>query len=701
MRWLRYSPLLLLLASILVGVWEVQWVLLALLLVCLLWSTQGERWTRRKVWGFCTILLFILLGVLPLLFVRLSTGLKSGSEILCTLTPHWGITRASLHAFGLVGLRCLNAYLSLLLFTTLTPIYQLLIELREVGLASILVELVEMTYRFINLLFDTSHEITEAQRSRLGYLQPRQSLQHFSMMLSRTLVLSMHDSDIMYDAMLSRGAEAEGGDLETKGSTKGGSAPHHQAEKTLNSTPSFGTEVMRLVGLSFRYQETHKKVLREVSFSVARGEKLVLMGANGAGKSTLMRLMAGLLRPSSGQIRLHGADVTRDAKALRSHVGILFQNADLQLFTPTVWEEIAFGLRNKGLKGEELAAKVTETLHRFGLQELAQHPPHLLSGGQKKWVTIAAVDALSPEIILLDEPAMGLDGKARQALMQILDSWHKEQKTLIISCHNADFAQAWGDRILLIEEHRLQRDEAPLSFFANRELLERTHITPALHRLTLPQPEGAHVVESHESRGFLPLFLRSSTARAILIGGGRGAYRKALTLRKVGLPFDLIAPSLDTRFEKLLQSPDAGHYFQRNYQQGDLRGYTLAILATGDLAEELEMIQECEHERIHYNCLTDPSRSTFQFGAIASDKGVEVAVHTQWQLPEVAQWLRDELVEQLLSSLEAEDLRQLSEVRQRKNKVADDKESSEFLTLQEEYTRLLSKICQRTKPKQS
>ena len=674
--WVRYSPLLLLLTTLVVSLMAVQWGLLLLIIGALIWSNRNTYWTPRMYGGFLLILFFILLGVAPLLLVRLTPELQESGEVLFSATPQWGITSDSLHAFSLVGIRCLNAALALMLFTTLTPIYQLLIELRELGLPRILVDLVEMTYRFINLLFDTSHEITEAQKSRLGYLQPRTSLNHFSMMLSRTLVLSMHDSDVMYDAMLSRGAE------EAWEETKEGEEPLPTRESP------HGAEVLRLEEVTFRYKETNKTVLEQVNFSVQRGEKIALMGANGAGKSTLMKLLSGLLQPSSGKIFLEGKEVTKQAKAIRRQVGILFQNADLQLFTPTVWEEIAFGLRNRGMKGEELEQKVDEVLQQFGLKELAQHPPHLLSGGQKKWVTIAAVDALSPSVILLDEPNMGLDGWARQELQKILERWSQEGKTLIISCHNADFAQSWSDRVLLIEQHRLARDESPRSFFADRAMLHRTHIAPALHHLTVTQPSTTErTAETH-----LPLFLSTSKARALIIGGGKGAYRKALTMRKMGLTFDLISPHVIPELEALLSSSESGYYFQRSYQQGDFQGYTLAILATGDLEEELKMIEECEQERVHYNCLTDPSRSSFQMGATHLSEGIELGVHTMWRLPEVTQWIRDEVAEKVLQQLDANKLQRLSELRLQMNQARRE-DSNLYPSLKNEYDRLLGEIC--------
>lgn len=663
---MRYYPLAILLICLIVSTIWMQGVILLLLISLLIITNWRKPFTRRKWQGVGAILGFILLGTLPLLITRIS----STHGVLLSLGAHWGVTGSSFQLFSQIFLRCLNGYLCLLLFTSIIPIYQLLIEMRATRLPKVVTQLIEMIYRFINILFEKAEQVLIAQKSRLGYFSFSNRLSHSSMLLSRTLILAVQDSDVLYDSMLARG-------LDEGESSSGGGA----IEIPTSSHLTFGVSE-----LSFRYKGHEGYVLKDLNLNIQAGEKVALLGANGAGKSTLMRILAGLELPDAGAFSLSGEDqpFTKSAmKLLRQKVGIIFQSADLQLFSPTVWEEIAFGLRNLGYSGEELEQAVEQTLQRFELQEVAKCPPHCLSGGQKKWVTLAAVEAMSPEIILLDEPFTGLDGLFSEKLVALLNRWHQEGKTLLIATHNSEFARSWSSRMLLLSNGTIEVDASPQSFFTHSDRLLNAHITIPSDYLT---QEGA------STQRFLPLFMPASKLRAVVIGGGKGAYRKVLSLLQREVMTDIISSELDPTLQQLIEENALMlRHIPRDYLAGDLKHYSLAFLATGDLELEQRMIEECEEHRVHYNCISKPAWSTFQFGAMGEESGIEFAVHTQYQLPHLGQRLRDRVMTDVIAPIPQSKLENLAHAREQMNR-AKRVGSRDYEGLKNEYERLLDEL---------
>lgn len=668
---MRFYPLIILLLSLVITSIWLQGVILLLLIVLTLWNRRN-RFISKKQWiGFISIVGFILLGTLPLLITRIDA---SNQQILIPLTTAWGITIGSLDHFLLILLRVLNGYLCLLLFITIFPLYQLLITLRSSRIPKIITELLEMIYRFIFILIEKANQILTAQKSRMGYQRYRQRIPHGGMLFSRTLILAAQDSDILYDSMLARGLDEFEEEL--------------PLPSPMQFKPEYDSEFyIEIKDLTFSYEGNKERVILDrLNLKIRKGEKITLMGANGCGKSTLMKILSGLVRPQAGSLVYSGVSwgfSKKEMKYLRQKVGILFQNADLQLFSPTVWEEIAFGLRNLGLSGDDLNAKVNHTLREFELQNVANDPPHLLSGGQKRWVTLAAVEAMSPEIILLDEPTTGLDGYYIERLYQLLDRWHDEGKTLMISTHDSRFARDWSDRILLLKDKIVQIDAKPDDFFTHTDLLSQAHIELPMSHLT----DGA----IGNGKNHLPIFLSSSKIRAIIIGGGKGAYRKALTLVQMNVPFDVLSQEIDKELESLCQKHNSGRCFLKTYTYGDIKNYNLAILATGDIDSELKMIKECERFRIHYNCLSEPFLSTFQFGASSTTKGIEIGIHTQYKVPGLGQKLRDRTLENVIRLLNEEDINRLADARQAMLH-AKKTGSLQYEELKEIYERLLDEI---------
>jgi cobalt/nickel transport system ATP-binding protein len=216
-----------------------------------------------------------------------------------------------------------------------------------------------------------------------------------------------------------------------------------------------------------------------VSFAVHPGERVALLGANGSGKSTLLKVLDGLVFPDAGSYRAFGQPVTEDnledeqfSMGFRSRVGFIFQNADAQVFSPTVREEIAFGALQLGLPREQAAARVEDVLAMLGIADLAGRAPFQLSGGQKKQVAIASVLVMNPEVLLFDEPTAALDPRSQQWLTELLEELGRAGKTIVLATHALDVLHRVADRCLVFsEQHRIVAQGAPAELLADRELL--------------------------------------------------------------------------------------------------------------------------------------------------------------------------------------------------------------------------------------
>lgn len=233
--------------------------------------------------------------------------------------------------------------------------------------------------------------------------------------------------------------------------------------------------ILEVKGLTFAYEE--RNVLEQISLSVNRGEKIAVMGPNGAGKSTFFLNLNGVLTPSRGEILLEGKTIGKKERGrLRHKVGFVFQDADSQIIASNVKAEISFGPMNLGLSKEEVIERVKEAASYLELTELLDRPPHYLSGGEKKRVSIADILAMKPDILIFDEPMAALDPVNAEHVEQILTRLHEEGKTLLIATHDVDFAYRFADRILVFAEGRLLADGTPTELFHNKEILKRAHL---------------------------------------------------------------------------------------------------------------------------------------------------------------------------------------------------------------------------------
>lgn len=195
------------------------------------------------------------------------------------------------------------------------------------------------------------------------------------------------------------------------------------------------TPVIETKNLNYNYPDG-TQALKDVSIKIKKGEKAAFIGSNGAGKTTLFLHFNGLLRQVSGTINICGEQIEYKKKTLiriREKVGIVFQNPDDQLFSPTVIEDVAFGPMNLGLSADEVEKRVDEAFKRVGMEEFKKKAPHHLSGGQKKRVAIAGILAMKPDILVLDEPTTGLDHYGVIQILKILHKLNKEGMTILLT----------------------------------------------------------------------------------------------------------------------------------------------------------------------------------------------------------------------------------------------------------------------------
>jgi len=203
--------------------------------------------------------------------------------------------------------------------------------------------------------------------------------------------------------------------------------------------------------LFFSYSDG-TQALKGINIHIEKKDKVAILGPNGAGKSTLLLHLNALNLPQAGQVRIEGIEVSKTTeKKIRTRVGMVFQDPDDQIFSMTVREDIRFGPLNMGLSSHEVEARVDSALKAVRIEELADKAPYHLSYGQKKRVAIAGVLAMSPDIIVLDEPFAYLDPRGKQGLLEILDALSQQGKTVIIATHDVDLAAEWADRIVVIQ----------------------------------------------------------------------------------------------------------------------------------------------------------------------------------------------------------------------------------------------------------
>ncbi len=253
--------------------------------------------------------------------------------------------------------------------------------------------------------------------------------------------------------------------------------------------------IYHLRDVGYLYPGAHT-ALREIQLLVKAGERIAIVGSNGCGKSTLLQILAGLLFPTQGQAYAFGQRLTEErfqeasfTAFFRQRVGLLFQNPDVQLFSPTVLDEIAFGPLQLDSSAAEALQKSQEMIEMLNLEKIASRSPHRLSGGEKKKVALASMLAVNPDVLLLDEPTGGLDPRTQIWLVEVLGELHSIGKSIITATHDLSILEEIADRAVVMgENHAILTEGPPGKILDDVELLLKANL---IHE------------HSHEHEGFL------------------------------------------------------------------------------------------------------------------------------------------------------------------------------------------------------
>ncbi len=248
------------------------------------------------------------------------------------------------------------------------------------------------------------------------------------------------------------------------------------------AAPVVVTPIFELEQVTYRYLNRFDALL-DLDLVVHPGEQIAILGANGSGKSTLLKLLDGLYKPNQGKMRVLGQPVENvlndlnDTYTFHRQVGLVFQDPDVQLFSPTVWDEVAFGPLQLGLSKEEVRERATQALQQMEIEKLKDRAPFELSGGEKKRVAIASVLSLRPEVLLFDEPTASLDPRSKWTLVNLIERLAQTGKTIVTATHELDIVPIIAQRVIVLgEERRIIGDGTPAAVLADTELLVRANL---------------------------------------------------------------------------------------------------------------------------------------------------------------------------------------------------------------------------------
>lgn len=416
---------------------------LFLFVLALAWASRLPMGTFLRRVGALAALTFFL--ALPSLF------LVPGEAI----APGLPITIPGARATATLVLRAANSISLALLLAMTTPWPALLGLLRGVGP---LYDLLSMSRRYIFLLLRRAEEMLLSRRSRLvGRLPVREGWKVAAgaagALIAHTYQMSQEIALAVEARMCARAPEGQPG----------------------------GERRPALAASRLRYVYPGGVVaLDGVDLEVWPGEHLAVLGANGSGKSTLLKVLDGLYPPQEGEVRFYGRPLLPDEASARDfhrRVGLVFQDPDVQLFSPTVWEEVAFAPRQLGLSPEEVHQRVEGMLARLGLLHLAERPPYRLSEGEKRKVALASVLVHEPELLLLDEPTASLDPRSRTHLLDLLLEWGRQDgHTLVLCTHDLALAQALARRVVVLNRGQVLAQGRPEEILTDEVLLREANL---------------------------------------------------------------------------------------------------------------------------------------------------------------------------------------------------------------------------------
>lgn len=240
--------------------------------------------------------------------------------------------------------------------------------------------------------------------------------------------------------------------------------------------------MIELKNISFYYEDA--PALKDINVKIDKGEAIALIGPNGSGKSTLLKLINGIVFPQKGTYLFEDKEINEkllqdssNSKLLHKKVGFVFQNSEVQLFCSTVYEEIAFGPRQMGLKEDEVELRTIDCLKLLNIEELKDRAPYNLSGGEKRKVAIASVLSLNPEVLVLDEPMNGLDPRTKRFLRELILKLNTAGKTIICSTHDFEYVEGIFKRALVFSKgHNIIRDDNYDKIIKDEEFLIKQNI---------------------------------------------------------------------------------------------------------------------------------------------------------------------------------------------------------------------------------
>ena len=241
------------------------------------------------------------------------------------------------------------------------------------------------------------------------------------------------------------------------------------------------SNAIEVQNLSFRYPDK-TLALQNVSFTIKSGECVGLIGPNGAGKSTLFQILMGFLEPTQGTIHILNQELNKKTKKqIRKKIGLVFQDPNDQLFSPTLWEDVAFGPFNLGYSRDEINRRVEKTLESLGMATLKNKAPHYLSFGEKKKAAIATILSMDPEIIFLDEPFSNLDPESYTDILQIVQAYRKKGLTIVVATHDVDVLPDLVDKCILLDKGEMIAERNVREILNDYDLL-------AHHKMRMPLP---------------------------------------------------------------------------------------------------------------------------------------------------------------------------------------------------------------------
>ena len=243
--------------------------------------------------------------------------------------------------------------------------------------------------------------------------------------------------------------------------------------------PNISESIVTVSCLKHIYPDTTEIHICGLDFVVNRAERVAVLGGNGSGKTTLLYHILGLLKPDEGNVTVFGMNPATEYNMIRERIGVLLQNVEEQILSPTVWEDIAFSPRNYGVSRDETGRIVDAVMAELGITHLRDKICHYLSGGEKRKVALAGALVMRPELLILDEPFEGLDTRSRVELVGILNRRNQEGMSIIMSTHDLNLVGSFADRVyVLAKGEGVVTAGTPLDIFTQVDALRRSSIDP-------------------------------------------------------------------------------------------------------------------------------------------------------------------------------------------------------------------------------